>query len=758
MYRDLGEQVQNRLIFPAMTSIGICLFYYTDDWYYRVVLVGLFFWVTVKEGREITCLCLFFSFFVLVSCWRLESPEVNIEEKKEHFLLSMDTLRTNGNHLTVAGRLVGENQKVQLSYYAEKEEEIHEWLSFRGKDIELTASGEYIIAEPQRNQYGFDQIHYDKVHRIAGRFKVTHIEKIDYRNTWRNFLQRKRGTFLSFVQNNFPEKTGIYLNALLFGFKDARFADSEEIFKETGLLHLFSLSGMHIQCYLGWMYYLFRRSGFTLEVSILPMTVLTIGYFGIAGGSVSVLRAGILFLLQLATKLLGLKCSSLDLYALTLWLVLLIEPLSILQVGGQLSFLISFMIIMIPAGKGSLLHRFVSGGVFSLAIMPITVWHFYEWPIFSGLLTFMFSSFFKYILLPVTVFLFSFGQFLPDSSLLLFESGLEMFEQFAGRFAFAKLIIGKPSIYLLLSYVLAILVVQEKMRKKPVKTLFLSISFSSVFVFSRFFDSSSSISYIDVGQGDSILLRSPRYQEIVLIDTGGKLSFEGEAWQKRVTKPYAEYNVVPFLKGQGISRINKLILTHDDTDHVGELKTLAKHFVIDTIYIGWGAGTKPPLKEKLMQLASQGTMIIEVKQSDQISGFFEFFVLTPNQNGEGKNEDSIGLWLEHQGLKFLFLGDLDQEMEREIVRTYPHLRADVVKLGHHGSRSSTDSSVLTQIEARHGIVSCGKNNRYGHPHEEVLTALEENQMMTLRTDEQGMINYKWHPIWYPEGKLQTMID
>lgn len=114
-----------------------------------------------------------------------------------------------------------------------------------------------------------------------------------------------------------------------------------------------------------------------------------------------------------------------------------------------------------------------------------------------------------------------------------------------------------------------------------------------ILIFGRFLQFGSSITFNDVGQGDSILFKAPFLKEIVMIDTGGKLSFQKEVWQERRVRPPAEFNLVPFLKGNGIRHINKLILTHDDIDHVGEITTLAKHFKIDTIYIGWELAKAP---------------------------------------------------------------------------------------------------------------------------------------------------------------------
>ncbi|EPH95262.1 metallo-beta-lactamase domain protein [Enterococcus faecalis 13-SD-W-01] len=268
----------------------------------------------------------------------------------------------------------------------------------------------------------------------------------------------------------------------------------------------------------------------------------------------------------------------------------------------------------------------------------------------------------------------------------------------------------------------------------------------------------ASITFIDVGQGDSIFLKAPGGRETILIDTGGRIDFSPQDWRRRHTVPPSDRNVVPFLKGQGISKIDKLILTHDDTDHTGELSNLAKHFQIETIYIGWGAAASESVGEMLHFFALQGTTIKELRQGDRLTGYFDLHILYPETKGQGKNEDSIAIWLQQAQTSFLLLGDLYKESELAILKSYPGLSADVVKLGHHGSRTSSHPIFIEALEAAEGIVSSGRNNSFGHPHQEVLDVLEENQVEVLRTDKSGMIRYCWHPLFFSQGKREEMID
>ncbi|HGF7772741.1 TPA: ComEC/Rec2 family competence protein [Enterococcus faecium] len=694
----LERHVRNRLIFPAITSMIICLLYDTDNWIYRLFLAGIFLWFSLKEGRFIAYFCIVGSIMVSVSYKLQEYSFLEEKETAAQVTLSTDTIRANGSFLTMEGRLSESKQKVQLSYQVNTEEELKTWLGFRGKGIELTAEGEFISPEKKRNPYTFDQEAYFRNHRISGRFQIQRVEKITIQNHWRNWLQRKRGAFISFVQSEFPQKTSVYINSLLWGYKDSGFRESEEIFRESGLLHLFSLSGLHIQFYLGWLYYLFRRIGWPLHVSIIPLSLLTICYVSLAGSSISVLRASLLFLLRLLVKLLNKRYSSMDLFAVVFWPLL--------------------------------------GSLFTLLVAPV----------------------FKFLFLPSVFFLTLFNRWLPRTLLLLIEEGLILFERMIDSFSGSTLVIGRLPLVLSGVYIFGLLICMDRLNEQPMKLLFYVGLFSLILLTLPFLRFSSTIAFIDVGQGDSIFLQSPFRKETILIDTGGKLHFEREKWAQGIARPPAERNIVPYLKGQGISVIDKLILTHDDTDHVGELSTLSQHFTIKKIYIGWCAGRNEPLRRNLTEAQKNGTKIIEVKHGDRIKGYYDLYVLTPFEKGEGRNEDSIGLWTEYNNSRFLFLGDLNQAMEEQLLSIYPNLKADVVKLGHHGSRTSSNTDFLSRIEAKHGIISCGVNNRYGHPHSEVLEALEENQIRTWRTDQQGMITYRWHPVFHPHGLVETMID
>lgn len=212
----LERHVRNRFIFPAITSMIICLLYYTDNWGYRLLLAGIFLWFSLKEGRFIAYLCILCSITVSIS-YRLQEYSF-LEEKTTSAQITVftDTIRANGNFLTMEGRLSENKQKLQLSYQVNTEAELKTWLNFRGKGIELTAEGEFISPAKKRNLYNFDQEAYFRNHRISGRFQIQKIEQITMQNHWRNWLQRKEDLLSPLSNLNFRKKQ-VYILILYYG-------------------------------------------------------------------------------------------------------------------------------------------------------------------------------------------------------------------------------------------------------------------------------------------------------------------------------------------------------------------------------------------------------------------------------------------------------------------------------------------------------------------------------------------------------------
>ena len=150
-----------------------------------------------------------------------------------------------------------------------------------------------------------------------------------------------------------------------------------------------------------------------------------------------------------------------------------------------------------------------------------------------------------------------------------------------------------------------------------------------------------------------------------------------------------------------------------------------------------------PNMVNIKEQVEASTKIIELKAGDQVGQKIQFRVLSPNKLGKGANNDSLVLTSRIKGLQFLLMGDLEEEGEAQLLKNEPDLKADILKLGHHGSKTSSTAPFIKQVQPQHGIISCGVKNQFKHPNPEVLETLERYQVKIYRTDQQGMIRYEW---------------
>lgn len=228
-----------------------------------------------------------------------------------------------------------------------------------------------------------------------------------------------------------------------------------------------------------------------------------------------------------------------------------------------------------------------------------------------------------------------------------------------------------------------------------------------------------------------------------MIDTGGRLLFPEEDWQRR-RDPFqvGDDVLLPLLKSKKVNKIDKLILTHSDIDHMGAAHELIGQVIIDEIIIAPNSAEKPFMRELITAAQLNGITIKEVKAGygwKNKSGEFQF--LFPFDNEYKGNDSSLVLFAIFGGLTWMFMGDVETDGEKEIIRSYPELSANVLKVGHHGSKSSTTEELLLLVQPEYSIISAGRNNRYGHPHPEVLMRLHTFDTAILRTDEHGAIHY-----------------
>lgn len=231
------------------------------------------------------------------------------------------------------------------------------------------------------------------------------------------------------------------------------------------------------------------------------------------------------------------------------------------------------------------------------------------------------------------------------------------------------------------------------------------------------------IHYLNVGQGDSILIELPT-KEILLIDAG-------EAKESD--------NIIAYIKSLGYEEIDYLIGTHPHADHIGGLEKIIKTFLIKNIYMPKAIATSKTYENLLKTIAGKNMTVKNAKAGVSIINQedLKILFLAPNSNSYSKiNNYSAVLKLEYKKRQFLFMGDAEVESEEEIKE---EISADVIKIGHHGSNTSTSQSFLERVKPTYAIISVGKENKYQHPHAEIINRLKNNGIDIYQTDEDGTI-------------------
>lgn len=242
---------------------------------------------------------------------------------------------------------------------------------------------------------------------------------------------------------------------------------------------------------------------------------------------------------------------------------------------------------------------------------------------------------------------------------------------------------------------------------------------------------SGQVVFVDVGQGDCTFVQTPNGTTL-LIDGGEYDAFETE--------------LRPFLKSRGIDRVDFALASHYHSDHMGGIYELLEAGMADNLIIPEYEPQNSAKKKLLRVSQSTGTRVTQVSADDKVQigdiGV-DITVLHPEKGGfskENENSNSMVLMLSYLGTEFLFTGDAEADAEASVLKKY-NLEADVLKVGHHGSSSSTSKKFIEAVNPTYAVIECGEENSYGHPHYEILDILEGNDVRVYRTDADGDISF-----------------
>jgi len=627
--------------------------------------------------------------------------------------------------------------------------------------MKCRVTGKLERPEQPSNFHAFNQRLYLERHHIFWRMKAAQIPSYsDTDLSILDWLRRIRQNQVTFISAHFTSTTAEMMNALLLGTDDQMDADLSDAYRMFGLVHLLVVSGMHVAVVFGTLFYLLRRIGMVREHASLLILILLPMYVVITGAEPSIVRSGITAgCVLLFTLMKKRKLPVSDSISIACLLMVFYDPSVVYDLGFQLSFTVTFVVLIagpmvIRSYQSPMLRMIVLSLICELATFPIIVPNFYQLSLAGILLSIFFVPFITFVILPLCAvgyfitLLFSdlSGFFSYTVDTLLFVP--HQFLLYLSRHMPMQLTYGALSgwqIGISVVLIFITLIVWEYFRS--IQSVFaLLVPFFLIYGMvwtTDQLDTRGSVTFLDVGQGDSILIRLPHNGGNVLIDTGGTIEFGQEKWRER-NRPFEVGRdvVLRELLALRATHLEALVLTHRDADHVEGLKGIAGKIAIHQLLIS--PYHNPNAKDRALfeLMVHDGTTINDLHSGMTMKmGNAAFHVLSPSRQSKESNDNSVVFHVTLGGKEWIFTGDLSQTGEKELLERYPHIDADVLKLGHHGSRTSTSEEWLTHLSPTVGIISSGKGNRYGHPHQEVIEKLSEHSVRVLRTDQLGAIRF-----------------
>ena len=701
------------------------------------LLVCLFFQFPWKPAGKVLAICGVFGFWFLFQTWQQTQVSQDLVGYVEKVRISPDTIKVNGDSLSFRGKAEGHTFQVYYKLQSEEEKEHFQTLT----DLhEIELEGKLSEPEGQRNFGGFNYQAYLKTQGIYQTLTIKSIQSMKQVSSWDigENLSSLRRKAVVWIKMHFPDPMRNYMTGLLLGHLDTDFEEMNELYSSLGIIHLFALSGMQVGFFMDAFKKLLLRLGLTQEKLKWLTYPFSLIYAGLTGFSASVIRS----LLQKLLAQHGVK--GLDNFALTVLVLFIIMPNFFLTAGGVLSCAYAFILTMTSKEGEGLKAVARESLVISLGILPILSFYFAEFQPWSILLTFVFSFLFDVVFLPLLSILFILSFVYPVTQFNLVFEWLENIIRLVSQLASRPLVFGQPNAWLLMLLLISLALVYD-LRKNIKKLTVLSLLIAGLFCLTKY-PLENEITMLDVGQGESIFLRDVTGKTI-LIDVGGKAESDKkiEKWQEKATTSNAQRTLIPYLKSRGVDKIDQLILTNTDKEHVGDLLEVTKAFHVGEILVSKGSLTQ---KEFVAELEASQTKVRSVTVGDNLLIFgSQLEVLSSRKIGDGDRDASLVLYGKLLDKHFLFTGNLKEKGEKDLLKHYPDLEVDVLKAGQHGAKTSSNPVFLEKLKPEITLISVGKNNHTKFPHQETLTRLESIKSKIYRTDQQGAIRFKGWNSW-----------
>ncbi|MFZ1731590.1 MAG: DNA internalization-related competence protein ComEC/Rec2 [Bacteroidota bacterium] len=621
------------------------------------------------------------------------------------------------------------------------------------------------VPRPPRNPHAFDARSWLLQEGIllqasaskGGDLRITGNDELSW---WKHFVSGVRHGLRSAVAGLYSPTHAAVMNGLLLGDRSGIAEETLDDFRRSGIMHILAVSGLHAGIVLMMVFVPLERLRFPLRAAA-ALTALWL-FAAITGFAPPVTRASLMATLFLGGVLLQRAGSSINALAVAGILIAAFDPLAILGLSFQLSFGAVLGILLfhdrIQRALTALLPKRLRGkasdtllSLIALTVaaqtltMPLLAGNFGQISA-VGLLTNVVAVPLVFVvvccgILSVTLFPLWTGmaQLFAATSGTALDLILASSDFFA---AFPGGVIDLPALpsAIMILYVGAIAYLSATPGRMRQKLSLLSIFIvTAVISGTMLFPSPQAklrVTFLDVGQGDAILIEIPG-SDAWLIDTGPGGDRGNSGTQV----------ILPHLRANGIRRLAGLVITHPDDDHRGGAAAVLNAVTVDSAYLSctWPATGESGALRKLMTSRTRGVRDVRAGDMFTIGKQARLYVLSPPADIDctPSNGNSVVLMLIYGSTRFLFTGDADVEAERRMIARYDSfLRADVLKVGHHGSTTSTSPGFAVKVKPKHAVITVGRNNHFNHPRQEVLNRLRLVGAKVHRTDLEGAVIFE----------------
>lgn len=643
---------------------------------------------------------------------------------EEDFLCSIDNYKIEEDKMKL--ELVCK-EKLVGSYYFKNDE-----YKFFKKKVNIGSSvivkGKLVSPKNNTVPYLFNYKKYLYNKRVYYTLKIDSIKILNENS---NPFIKLKNRVIKHV-NSYKDST--YLYAFILGKTELISDEVLTSYRENGISHLFALSGLHVSIFSSILLFILKKLRFKEILNYVLIFIFLLLFSFITGFSPSILRATLLFFLLSINKVFYLNIRTLDILYLVFIILVIINPFIIYNLNFILSFTAAFFLIFssdLLKGKNYFVSLFKVSLLSYFASLPLSIYYFGYTNLLGTILNLVFVPLVSFVVFPLTLLTFIISKFYSILNITtnLLESLSLLFNKF-------KIIIYFPRINLIFVFIyLSILMLYIKFKKKI--CLYLIIVLLIFFKIRPYMDNNTYIYYLDVGQGDSILVVTPHLNKTILIDTGGIVSFN-ENYKSNIVKN----KTIPFFRRIGINKVDYLFLTHGDYDNAGEANELLSNFCVKKVFINKGNINNIEKKINNKEVLRLKNFVIDNIKVNSLN----------NNVFNNENDDSTILLFNIYDYKFLFMGDASIKTEEYLLNNYILPNVDILKVGHHGSYTSTSTDFINVIKPKYSVISVGENNMYKHPNKSVLDILDNTKL--FRTDVDGTIEVKISKKGY---KIKTYV-